>query len=199
MNPTPVVLYGQQVRLEPLDHRHADHLFEEAQSDDIWRYMPVPRPESRDAVVSLIEKAWKAASEGVELPFAIIDDRTDRAIGSTRFLEIRRSDRALEIGWTWLGRKWQRTGVNTEAKYLLLRHAFEELGALRVQFRIDGRNERSQRAVERLGAMKEGVLRRHRLTWDAVYRDTVYYSILDGEWADVKRRLDGLLPAPLGQ
>ncbi|MDX2057314.1 MAG: GNAT family protein [Gemmatimonadales bacterium] len=193
MNPTPVVLYGEHVRLEPLDHRHADDLMEVSAVDEIWRYMPVTRPLDRETVLSLIDKAWKAAAEGVEIPFAIIDDRTDRAVGSTRFLEIRRPDRALEIGWTWLGVASQRTPINTESKYLLLRHVFEELGALRVQLKTDGRNERSQRAIERIGAVREGVLRHHRLMWDGVYRDTVYYSVLAPEWPEVKARLEGLL------
>ncbi len=193
MNPTPVVLYGEHVRLEPLDHRHADDLLELSTADEIWRYMPVTRPPDRDTMLSLIDKAWKAAAEGAEIPFAIIDDRTDRAVGSTRFLEIRRPDRALEIGWTWLAIPSQRTSANTEAKYLLLRHAFEDLGALRVQLKTDGRNERSQRAIERIGAVREGVLRHHRLMWDGVYRDTVYYSVLAPEWPAVKSRLEGLL------
>ena len=193
MNPTPVVLYGEHVRLEPLDHRHAEELFEASQDDEVWRYMPVPRPAEPAALVELIDKAWKAASQGAEIPFAVIDSESDRAVGSTRFLEIRRPDRALEIGWTWLAPAAQRTVVNTETKFLLLRHAFEDLGAIRVQLKTDGRNVRSQRSIERLGAKKEGVLRKHRFTWDGIYRDTVYYSILADEWPDVKHRLDTFL------
>jgi RimJ/RimL family protein N-acetyltransferase len=193
MNPTPVVLYGEHVRLEPLDHRHAAALLQEAGSDDIWRYMPVPRPATTADMIDLIDKAWRAAAEGAEIPFAVIRGDVDRAVGSTRFLEIRRPDRTLEIGWTWLGLSSQRTVVNTEAKYLLLSHAFDDLGALRVQLKTDGRNERSQRAIERLGAVKEGVLRKQRLMWDGVHRDTVYYSILADEWPAVKERLEGFL------
>jgi RimJ/RimL family protein N-acetyltransferase len=189
MNPTPVVLYGEQVRLEPLDHHHAKDLLDAAQDDEIWRYMPVPRPRTETAMIDLIDKAWKAASTGDEIPFAIIGP-TDRAVGSTRFLEIRRPDRALEIGWTWLATLVQQTAVNTECKLLLLRHCFEELGTLRVQFKTDGRNERSQKAIERLGAVKEGSLRHHRLMWDGVYRDTIYYSILASEWPAVKAGLE---------
>ena len=193
MNPTPTILYGEHVRLEPLDHAHADDLLEAGSDDAIWRYMPVRRPTTRDEVVALIDKAWKAASLGEEIPFAIIADQTGRAVGSTRFLEIRRPDRALEIGWTWLGMSSQRTAINSECKYLLLRHLFEDLGALRVQLKTDGRNEPSQRAIERLGAVKEGVLRHHRMMWDGVYRDTIYYSILEPEWAGVKAKLEGFL------
>ncbi len=193
MNPTPTILYGEHVRLEPLDHAHADDLLEAGSDDAIWRYMPVRRPTTRDEVVALIDKAWKAASLGEEIPFAIIADQTGRAVGSTRFLEIRRPDRALEIGWTWLGMSSLRTAINSECKYLLLRHLFEDLGALRVQLKTDGRNEPSQRAIERLGAVKEGVLRHHRMMWDGVYRDTIYYSILEPEWAGVKAKLEGFL------
>ena len=193
MNPTPVVLYGEHARIEPLDPRHAPDLLEAANDVDIWRFMPVPRPADLATMTNLIERAWKAAAAGDEIPFAIIDDKTDRAVGSTRFLEIRRVDRAAEIGWTWLGTGAQRTPMNTEAKFLLLRHLFEDLGAVRVQFKTDSRNLRSQQAIERLGAVKEGVLRRHRHTWDGVYRDTVYYSVIEPEWPVVKQRLQGLL------
>ncbi|MSR02945.1 MAG: N-acetyltransferase [Gemmatimonadetes bacterium] len=188
-----MVLYGEHVQLEPLDHRHIDDLLDAAQNDDIWRYMPVPRPATRVVVEQLIDKAWKAASEGLEIPFTTIDDKSDRAVGSTRYLDIHRSDRILEIGWTWLGVGAQRTPINTECKLLLLRHAFDHLGALRVQLKTDGRNTRSQQAIERLGAVKEGVLRRNRLMWDGVRRDTVYSSILDDEWPAVKTRLEGFL------
>jgi len=193
MNPTPAVLYGDHVRLEPLDYRHVDDLLEQGRDDEIWRYLPVPRPATRAEFEQLIDKAWKAASEGLEVPFAIIDDKSDRAVGSTRYLDIHRSDRALEIGWTWLGTAAQRTPINTECKLLLFRHAFEDLGALRVQLKTDGRNLRSQHAIERLGAVREGILRRNRLMWDGFHRDTVYYSVLDREWPAVKDRLEGLL------
>lgn len=193
MNPTPVVLYGEHVRIEPLDPRHAPDLLAAANDDEIWRYMPVPRPADLAAMHDIIERAWKAAANGDEIPFAIIDDKTDRAVGSTRFLEIRRVDRAVEIGWTWLGTAAQRTAINTEAKFLLLRHLFDDLGAMRVQLKTDGRNLRSQEAIARIGATREGTLRRHRLTWDGVYRDTVYYSVIEPEWPEVKQRLQGRL------
>ena len=193
MNPTPVVLYGESVRLEPLDPSHADQLLEEAQGDGIWRFMPVPVPTTRVEMVDLIDKAWAAASTGAELPFAIIDAKTDRAVGSTRYLEIRRIDRGLEIGWTWLGVKSQRSAINTECKYLLLRHAFEDLGAIRVQLKTDARNQQSLKAIERISAVREGMLRKHRRMWDGMVRDTVYFSVLDTEWPDVKARLERLL------
>jgi RimJ/RimL family protein N-acetyltransferase len=189
MNPVPVVLYGEQIRLEPLDQAHVADLLEAAQDEAIWRYLPDPCPRTTADMAAIVDRAWNAAALGNELPFAIIRSSDDRAVGSTRFLEIRRADRALEIGWTWLGLAAQRTGINTEAKLLLCTHAFEDLGARRVQFKTDLRNLQSQRAIERLGAVKEGVLRRHRLMWDGFVRDTVYYSILDSEWPAVKLQL----------
>src|SRR5262245_6667015 len=102
MNPTPVVLYGDRVRLEPLDHRHADDLLVQAGSDDIWRFLPTPQPANRGDMITMIDRAWKAAAEGTEIPFAVVDDVEDKAVGSTRFLDIKRPDRALEVGWTWL-------------------------------------------------------------------------------------------------
>jgi RimJ/RimL family protein N-acetyltransferase len=198
MNPVPVVLYGDRVRVEPLDHRHIDDLLAAASDPEIWRYMPIPAPANEADMTTLIDDAWRRAATGEQLPFAVIDSATDRAVGSTRYLEIRRSWRTLEIGWTWLGASVQRTIVNTEAKCLLLRHAFEELGALRVQFKTDARNERSQRGLERIGAVKEGVLRKHRINWDGFVRDSVYYSIIDTEWDAVKTRLEGLLARSVG-
>jgi RimJ/RimL family protein N-acetyltransferase len=193
MNPTPVVLYGEAVRLEPLDYTHAEDLLAAGADPDIWRYMPIPQPNAVGQLRAWIDEAWQLAAAGEQIPFAILDPATDRALGSTRFLEIRRTWRTLEIGWTWLAASVQRTRVNTECKYLLLRHAFEDLGALRVQFKTDGRNEQSQRAIERIGAVKEGVLRKQRVNHDGYVRDAVYYSILDDEWPAVKARLEEML------
>lgn len=189
MNPTPVVLYGDAVRLEPLDPAHAEDLLAAGADPDIWRYMPIAQPDTAAQVRKWIEEAWKLASTGDQLPFAIIDPGTDRAVGSTRFLEIHRDWRTLEIGWTWLAASVQRSAVNTECKLMLLKHAFEDLGALRVQFKTDGRNTRSQQALARIGAVKEGVLRKQRVNHDGYVRDAVYYSIVDDEWPAVKVRL----------
>ena len=193
MNPTPVVLYGDTVRLEPLDPSHAEDLLAAGADPDIWRYMPIPQPGSAAEVRKWIDDAWKLAATGEQLPFAIMDAETGRAVGSTRYLEIHRNWRTMEIGWTWLAASVQRSAVNTEVKLLLLKHAFEDHGALRVQFKTDGRNLRSQRAIERLGAVKEGVLRKQRINHDGYVRDAVYYSILDEEWPAVKERLTALL------
>ena len=126
-----------------------------------------------------IDQALEVAATGTQIPFAIIERASGKAIGSTRYMDIRRNDRGLEIGWTWIGTAFQRTAMNTECKYLLLRHAFEELGAVRVQLKTDLRNVRSQRAIERLGAVREGVLRKHMVLWDGFIRDTVYYSVIE--------------------
>jgi N-acetyltransferase len=193
VNPTPVILEGSYVRLEPLEIRHADDVFAAGRDESIWLYMPRPRLSSVADARQMIEAAQKLAAEGTQLPFAVVDRRSGRAVGSTRYLDIRPKDRGIEIGWTWLGVAVQRSPINTESKYLLLRHAFDGLGAIRVQLKTDLRNERSQRAIERLGAVREGVLRRHMILWDGFVRDTVYYSILDSEWPAVRRRLEGYL------
>lgn len=192
-DPRALVLEGAHARIEPLAREHAAGLFAAGADATIWRYLPRPPFASLVDVLATIDAALAAASSGGEVPFAIVARADGTVAGSTRFLDIRREDRALEIGWTWLGTPWQRGALNTECKYLLLRHAFEGLGAVRVQLKTDRRNERSQRAIERLGAVREGTLRRQRLTWDGVWRDTVYYSVVDSEWPAVRERLEGLL------
>ena len=198
MNPTLVVLEGDAVRIEPLQRRHANDLLAAAADPAIWRYLPAPQPRSVEQVVAWIDEARELASTGDQLPFAIVDAPAGRAVGSTRYLEIHPAWRTLEIGWTWLAASAQRTRVNTECKYLLLRHAFEKLGALRVQFKTDSRNLQSQRALERLGAVREGVLRKQRINYDGYVRDSVYYSILDEEWPAVKARLEERLARSAG-
>jgi RimJ/RimL family protein N-acetyltransferase len=188
----PVVLQGQHVRLEPLRLEHAMELYAISQYPDIWRYMPYKQPASVSEMEAWIAAALQAQERGVEVPFAIID-RSSHALGSTRYLNITPKDRALEIGWTWLTVTARRTPVNTECKYLLLRHAFEALGAIRVQFKTDSRNMTSQRAIERIGAVKEGVLRNHVIMPDGYYRHSVYYSIIESEWPMVKAHLESRL------
>ena len=193
MNPVPVVLEGRFARLEPLDLEHAQGLYAIGQEESIWQYLLRPKLESLEDGQNHIREAQQLAAAGLQIPFAIIEKKTGLVAGSTRYLDLRCSDRGIEIGYTWVGVPYQRTAVNTECKYLLLRHAFEDLGAVRVQLKTDGRNLRSQRAIERLGAVREGVLRKHMALWNGFIRDTVYYSILDGEWPDVKRKLEGFL------
>lgn len=191
MHPSPITLSGYVVRLEPLSLDHAPELAVAGNDPNIWRYMLYGAVINEETMRSWIEDLLNRQAKGTDLPFAVIHQASGRAIGATRYLEIRPEHRGLEIGGTWYAVEYQRTGVNTECKYLLLRNAFENLGCIRVQLKTDSRNERSQRAIERLGAVKEGVLRNHMITPEGVYRHSVYYSILDSEWEAVKERLEG--------
>lgn len=193
-DPQPVVLAGRHVRLEPLCLEHADGLHS-AHAPEIWEFLSCPPPKSTAEMRDWIAGALAKAAEGVELPFALCAPGDGCLIGSTRYLDIQRPHRGLEIGWTWIGPAWQRSSINTEAKLLLLTHAFETLGAIRVQLKTDARNTRSQRAIVRLGATYEGTLRRHRILCDGVIRDTVMYSIIADEWPRIKARLEKLLAA----
>lgn len=197
----PVVLEGQHVRLEPLTLHHLDGLMLAGEPEEIWRWSTL-RPQTRDDFERFIRTALEAQALGVELPFATIDGRSGDVVGSTRFLAISPRDRRLEIGWTWLHPGVQRSAINTEAKYLQLRHCFEELGCLRVELKTDARNERSRNAMLRIGATYEGTFRKHSLTQHRIQRDTAWFSIIDDEWPQVKARLERLMargheePAP---
>jgi RimJ/RimL family protein N-acetyltransferase len=196
MDPRPVVLEGSVVRLEPLAQAHTADLFA-VLDDEIWRFMPSAVARTIEDVRAMIDEAIAAARLGTEVPFAIVLRASGRAVGSTRYIDIRRAHRGLEIGWTWIGREWQRTAVNSECKRLLLEHAFEVLGALRVQLKTDARNTRSQRAIERLGAKREGVLRAHMVLADGFVRDSVMYSVIAAEWPSVKQGLERCADRPL--
>jgi RimJ/RimL family protein N-acetyltransferase len=171
----PVTLVGKHVRLEPMTEAQVPEL---AQIDDM-----------RGWVREILSRAEK----GTDLPFVAIHLASGRLAGTTRYLNIMPGDRGLEVGGTWYGLEFQRTPVNTECKYLLLRHAFETLGCIRVQLKTDLRNERSQKAIERIGAKKEGVLRNHMILPDGRIRHSVFYSILDSEWSDVKKNLEAMM------
>ncbi|MEK7677437.1 MAG: GNAT family protein [Verrucomicrobiota bacterium] len=189
MTVDPVVLEGRHVRLEPLARLHLDSLCEIGLDEELWRWTPAP-VRTREEMRAYIEEALSAQSQGAMLPFAVIEKASGRVIGSTRFCSVERVHRRVEIGWTWMGRPWQRTAANTEAKYLLLCHAFETLGCIRVELKTDACNERSRRAILRIGAREEGTLRQHVITASGRLRDTVYYSILDREWPEVKAGLE---------
>jgi RimJ/RimL family protein N-acetyltransferase len=189
----PVVLRGALVRLEPLTADHAPDLYAGSVDPSLWTYKPVPAPRSVQEMAGLVADTLRLRDAGRCLPFAIVEHSSGQAVGETRFHNFALADRGLEIGWTWLAPRVQRTGVNTECKFLLLRHAFEHLGAVRVQFRTHHLNTRSQLALERLGAVREGVLRRHMAMPDGSFRDSVHYSVIDGEWPDVRTRLEGLM------
>jgi len=189
----PITLTGQFVRLEPLSLNHLADLCLVGLDDDIWRYMVYGWVRKEEDMRNWIENLLNRQKGGTDLPFAVIDLKSGRAIGATRYMEIRAKDRGLEIGGTWYGRDFQRSVVNTECKFLLLQHAFENLDCIRVQFKTDLRNVRSQKAIERLGAVREGIFRNHLILPDGTIRHSVYYSIIVEEWPSVKERLIALL------
>ena len=181
-----VVLTGAGVRLEPLSQDHAQGLYNRGRVAADWAYMP------RSCFIDLADtRQWidEALQAPDQLPFAIVELGKGKVVGSTRYLHIRLEHRSLEIGWTWLGQEWQRTDINTQVKLLLLSHAFERLGCVRVEFKTDERNARSQRALERIGATREGVLRNHMIVQGDYIRDSVYFSVIDQDWPLVKERL----------
>ena len=185
----PITLEGQHVRLEPLSLAHHAQLCKIGLDEELWRWVvqPVRTPEEMRAY---IEEALQAQAGGTALPFATIEKASGRAIGSTRFGNIDRVNRHVEIGWTWLGLKWQRTAANTEAKYLMLRHAFETWGCLRVEFKTDSLNAPSRQALLRIGAKEEGIFRNHMITSTGRLRHSVYYSIIAAEWPTLKIHLE---------
>lgn len=191
MNVEPVTLRGTSVRLEPLKSDHADALARVGLEPELWRWIPAPVT-SAEEMRSYVMTALDEQRRGVSLPFVIIDQAGDQVIGSTRYGNIESSHRRLEIGWTWLAPAWQRTAANTEAKLLLLTHAFETLGAIRVELKTDALNQKSRKAIARIGATEEGTFRNHMITASGRVRDTVYFSIIDREWPAIKARLGGL-------
>jgi RimJ/RimL family protein N-acetyltransferase len=184
----PVILTGATVRLEPLSLAHVDALTEVALDEELWRWSTA-RLESRDDVEAYVRTALEEALRGEALPFATVHLPEGRVVGSTRFAAWAHHHRRVEIGWTWIARPFQRTRVNTEAKLLMLQHAFGALGCARVELKTDALNARSRAAITRLGATEEGTLRRHMTCGDGRVRDTVYYSITADEWPAVERRL----------
>jgi len=183
--PGPVTLNGQHVRLEPLAEHHAEDLFEAGADAEVWRWLSADRPADPVAMRGQIVAMW---AEG-RVPFATVLTETGRPVGSTSYLDVDVANAHLEIGYTWIGRPWWRTAVNTEAKLLMLDHAFDELGAERVSLKTDHLNLRSQAAIERLGAVREGVLRHRIRRRDGSWRDTVCFSILAAEWPAARARL----------
>ena len=186
----PISLTGRVIRLEPLSEAHVPDLTVAGQDENIWRFMLYGIIQTENQMLGWVREMLSRQQRGNDLPFAVVHQETGRAIGATRYMEINRPHRGLEIGGTWYAREFQRTAANTETKYLMLRQAFEVYGCIRVQLKTDLRNMRSQQAIERLGAVREGVLRNHMILLDGTIRDSVYYSILDSEWPDVKTRLE---------
>ena len=185
------------MRLEPLSLGHHAALCDVGLDPELWRYSSV-RVDSQEAMRAYIEDVLEEWRDGWSLPFATIERRSGRVVGSTRFTAVERRHRRVEIGATWLARAYQRTGINVEAKLLMLRHAFETLGCARVELKAHALNEQSRRAILALGAKEEGTLRSHMVLADGSRRDTVYYSILDSEWPEVRRHLEARLARHAG-
>ena len=192
MRVTPVTLEGRHVRLEPLAKAHLAGLAEVGLDEELWRWIPTA-VRTREEMAAYIETALQEQERGVSLPFAILEKATGRAIGSSRYGNIDRTHHRVEIGWTWVAREWQRTAMNTDAKYLLLKHAFESLGCMRVELKTDSLNEKSRAAILRIGAKEEGIFRNHMITASGRIRHSAYYSIIDSEWPAVKARLEAKL------
>jgi RimJ/RimL family protein N-acetyltransferase len=193
MHPQAITLTGRFVRLEPLGLHHAEGLLAIGRDECIWTHMTQAALNDLSSAQARVHEALAAQAAGAQLPFAIVEIAGGRVAGSTRYLNISPADRGLEIGFTWLGVEFQRTAINTECKLLLLRHAFERLGAVRVQLKTDALNLRSRAAIERLGAVFEGVLRKYQLTRNGRIRDTAMYSITSEEWPTVHERLAAFL------
>ncbi len=190
----PVTLQGSIVRLEPLGEEHLDGLAEVAFDESIWRWT-LARPTEIGGLRDWIQAAVANRAAGSEMPFATIEQATGRPIGSTRFMSIVPEHRRLEIGWTWVAPAWQRHGANQEAKYLQLRHAFEELGANRVEFKTDSLNERANPALLSIGATFEGTFRNHMIMPEGRLRHSNYYSVTREEWPDRREKLEARLAA----
>jgi RimJ/RimL family protein N-acetyltransferase len=183
-------LEGRLVVLEPLRREHADGLFAASRDPAVWQWLSVRQPETRERFDAWVDDALARADEGLDVPFATVDAASGDPIGSTRFLALRPYERVLEIGWTWLSSSAWGTGANIEAKLLQMRHAFEALGARRVEFKTEATNQRSRAALAALPARFEGVFRKHMLVRGGENRDSAWYSVIDDEWPDVRANLE---------
>jgi len=190
---TPITLTGRHVRLEPLAEAHVPDLCRVGLEPSLWRFMLYGEIDSEARMLDFVRDLLRRQAAGTDLPFTVIDQASGRAIGCTRFMDIQPRNRGVEIGGTWYGLAYKRTAANTECKYLLLSHAFEVWGCIRVQLKTDLRNERSQRAIERLGAVREGVMSNNIILTDGYVRSSVFYSILVEEWPQVKANLEARL------
>jgi RimJ/RimL family protein N-acetyltransferase len=190
MNVEPVTLVGKIVRLEPLSEMHVPNLAIVGLEPEIWRYMRYGTVETEAHLRAWVRELLVLQTEETDLPFAVIHQASGKAIGSTRYLNIDPPNRSLEIGGTWYGLEYQGTTINSECKYLLLKHAFETLACIRVWFKADARNRRSIHALESIGAIREGVLRNHMILPDGFIRDSVVFSLLPEEWPHVKQKLE---------
>ena len=194
MRVEPVTLTGTIVRLEPLGLEHLDALADVGLDPVLWRWIPFP-VRTKDQLQRYIDDALRDREAGRAMPFVTIERASDRPIGSSRYGNIDLVNRRVEIGWTWVAPAWQRTGVNTEAKLLMLRHAFERLGCIRVEFKTDSLNTQSRTALLGIGATEEGIFRNHMVTETDRLRHSAYFSIIDSEWPSVRARLQQRLAA----
>lgn len=188
----PIALEGSAARLEPLEQHHLDGLLAVAVHDDIWRWMPFD-VRTRSQMQGAMDFGFRLQKEGTGQAFAIRDRESETIVGSTAFLNANEANRRVEIGFTWVTPAWQRTAINTECKLLLMRHAFEVLGAGRVELKTDSENVQSRRAIIGIGAKEEGTLRNHMVRQDGTHRHSVYFSVTEQEWPVVERRLTGRL------
>ncbi|HVP00809.1 MAG TPA: GNAT family protein [Bryobacteraceae bacterium] len=189
MNLSPVVLEGSHVRLEPLSESHHAGLSAVGLDPELWKLNPSQVLDA-DQMMRYIRAALSDQEKGTALPFATIEKATGTIVGSTRYMNIDVAHKRVEIGSTWIAPPWQRTAINTEAKYLMMRHAFETLGCNRVELKTDTLNMKSRNAILRIGAKQEGILRSHMVTWSGRLRDTVYFSVIAPEWPEVKANLE---------
>jgi len=192
IQPRPVTLEGAHVCLIPLSLEHLDGFCAVGLDEELWKWVPA-RVSDRQGMQAYMTLALDEQKRGMSVPFTTTLKDTGQIVGCTRYANISVPDGRLEIGWTWISKPWQRSPVNTEAKYLMLRHAFEALGCTRVELKTDGLNERSRAAILRIGAKQDGILRKHTMTYSGRIRDTVYFSILDDEWPAVKLGLEARL------
>jgi len=192
MDARPVTLEGKRIRLEPMSADHLDALTEAGAHEELWKWTGA-KATTRQTMQDYMSVALKDAEAGRAVPFVTVEKASGRVIGSTRFANIDHENRRVEIGWTWIVPEFQRTFVNSEAKYVMMRHAFEVWNCVRVELKTDVLNSKSRTAMLRLGAREEGVLRKHTITYAGRWRDTIYYSVLDTEWPEVKRRLEEFL------
>lgn len=185
----PVTLTGKFAQLEPLLAAHGPMLADVGLDEDLWRWIPDP-VHTREEMLAYVTAALDQRACGASLPFTIVERASGKIIGSTRYANIERAHRRVEIGWTWVAIPWHRTAVNTECKYLLLCHAFETLGCIRVELKTDSLNEKSRKAIARIGGHEEGIFRNHMIASTGRIRHSVYFSIVDSEWPQVKARLE---------
>ncbi|MGI8883872.1 MAG: GNAT family N-acetyltransferase [Pyrinomonadaceae bacterium] len=188
MKVEPIILDGEYIRLEPLRIGHLENLCEIGFDESIWRWMTV-HIKTKNEMQKYIEAALDEQKRGISLPFVTIEKSSDKVVGSTRFGNIDRQNRRIEIGWTWINPNWQRTIINTEAKLMMLEQAFEIWKCIRVELKTDALNLKSRNAILRIGATEEGILRQHLITDSGRFRDSVYFSIIDSEWEQVKENL----------